>query len=101
MGTKVLMKFHEEIFIAIFPEGSIIIISFIKNIGFEPIKSHSLEIGKGIVDLCLVGLESLGAFIKVELALDNKGTEFSLISTIKGVGFSVFAYEEDVESKVS
>ena len=80
----------EEVFIAIFPEGSIIIISFIKDIGFKPVKRHFLEIGKGIVDLRLVSLESPGALIEVELALDDKRTKFLWVSTIKGIWFPGF-----------
>ena len=91
MGTKVLMKFCEEVFIAIFPEGSIIIISFIKDIGFKLVKGHSLEIGKGIVDLCLVSPEGPGALIEVELTLDDKRTKFLWISTIKGIWFPGFS----------
>ena len=90
MGTKVLTKFCEEAFIAIFPKGSIIVISFIKDIGFKPVKGHSLEIGKGIVDLRLVSPEGPGALIEVELALDNKRTKFLWVSTIKGIRFLDF-----------
>ena len=76
--------------ITIFPEGSIIIISFIKDIGFKPVESHSLEIGKGIIDLHFVSTESLGMLIEVELALDNERTKFPWVSTIKGIWFSGF-----------
>ena len=90
MGTKVLMKFCEEVFIAIFPEGSIIIISFIKDVRFKPVKGHSLKGGKGIVDLCLVSPKSLWALIEVELALDDERSKFPWVSTIKGIWFSGF-----------
>ena len=91
MGTKVLTKFCEEVFIAIFSEGSIIIISFIKDIRFKPVKGHSLKVGKGIVDLRLVSPKSLWALIEVELALDDERTKFPWVSTIKGIWFPGFS----------
>jgi hypothetical protein len=58
---------------------------WINNIGF---KGDSLEVRQGIVDLCFIVLEHLGAVLEVEFQLDHKHSEFARVRAIKLIRLS-------------
>jgi hypothetical protein len=60
---------------------------FAQDRRFGPFKRRAFEIGNGVIDLCFISIEGLGAVTEVEWALNEPSPEFTGVSSVERIWF--------------
>ena len=87
MWAELELEFCDKFTPIVHPEGTIVCVEGTEEVGFEPLKHHTFEVGLRECDFGLIRIEGSSPVLEVKLALHQKGTELLGVSTIEGVWF--------------